>query len=141
MAVNTTPIFSKVGDIQWIALTTAQTNMDGTNATLLFTADATNGGRVERIQAKALGTNVASVLRIFINNGSTSGTAANNTLVAEITLPATTASAVASNLPQVFPNANDVVFPIVLPPGYRLYAALGTTVAAGWQVTALGGKY
>jgi hypothetical protein len=141
MAANTSPIFSKVGDIQWLTLTTAAAAMDGTTATLLFTADATNGGRVERIHAKALGTNTASVLRIFVNNGSTPGTAANNVLIAEITLPATTAIATAAINPVELPSTNDVVFPLTLPPGFRLYAALGTTVAAGWVIAAVGGKY
>jgi hypothetical protein len=141
MAANTSPIFSKLGDIQWVTLATAAVAMDGTTATLLFTSDATNGGRIERIQAKALGSNVASVLRIFINNGSTPATAANNTLIAEVSLPATTAIATAAINPITFPHTNDIVFPLVLPPGYRLYATLGTTVAAGWQVTAVGGKY
>lgn len=141
MPANTSPIFSKVGDIQWLTLATQQTAMDGTTAALLFTADATNGGRVERIQAKALGSNVASVLRIFVNNGSTSGTPANNTLIAELSLPATTANAAAAINPAALPSANDAVFPLVLPPGFRLYAAIGTTVAAGWAIAAIGGKY
>jgi hypothetical protein len=137
MAANTSPIFSKLGDIQWLTLVTQQTAMDGTTAALLFTADATNGGRVERIQAKALGTNVASVLRIFVNNGLTSATAANNILIAEVTLPSTTAAAAAAISPAALPSSSDVV----LPPGYRLYAAIGTTVAAGWAIAAIGGKY
>jgi hypothetical protein len=141
MAANTSPIFSKVGDIQWLTLLAAAAAMDGTTASLLFTSDATNGGRVERIQAKALGTNTASVLRIFINNGLTVATAANNTLIAEVTLPATTAIATAAINPVALPSASDVVFPLSLPPGYRLYAAIGTTVAAGWAIAAIGGKY
>jgi hypothetical protein len=141
MAANTNAIFSRLGDIQWLTLTTQHTEMDGTTASLLFTSDATNGGRIERIQAKALGSNVASVLRIFINNGLTPATAANNTLVGEVSLPVTTATAAAAINPITFPHSNDIAFPLVLPPGYRLYAALGTTVAAGWQVTAIGGKY
>lgn len=141
MAANIYAIFSKVGDIQWVTLTTQHTEMDGTTAALLFTADATNGGRIDRIQAKALGSNVASVLRIFINNGSTPATAANNVLIAEVSLPVTTANAAAAINPIAIPHVNDVVFPLALPPGYRLYAALGTTVAAGWAIAAIGGKY
>src|SRR4051812_17212374 len=95
MAVNITPIYSKVGDIQWATILTANTAKDGTGTVVtIFVADATNGGRVERVRARALGTNVATVLRIFINNGSTNATAANNTLWAEATLPATTLSEV-----------------------------------------------
>lgn len=40
----------------------------------------------------AIGTNTASVARIYANNGSTNGTAANNALIGQIALPATTAT-------------------------------------------------
>jgi hypothetical protein len=71
MTGNVSPIFSRVGDIQWAAaLTAANTALDGTGATAtVFTADAANGGRVEFIRAKPLGTNVATVASVFINNG------------------------------------------------------------------------
>jgi hypothetical protein len=85
-----------------------------------------------------VGTNVATVLRIFINNGSTAATKANNTLYAEVTCPATTLSEVAA-LADVVITAP--YFPLALPPGYRLLASIGTTVAAGLRVSAYGGKY
>lgn len=140
MAANTTPIYSKVGDIQWgTLLATANTAKDGTGTVVtIFTADATNGGRVERIKVRAAGTNVATVLRIFINNGSTNGTAANNSLYAEITCPATTLSEVAA---LADPGVGVLDFPLVLPPGYKLNCTVGTTVAAGLYITACGGKY
>lgn len=141
MAVNITPIFSKVGDVQWLNLAAASAAIDGTGASLLFTADATNGGRVEKVRFKALGTNIATVARIFVNNGSTPATAANNVLFAEITLPGTTASAVASTAVVELPASGESAFPLVLPPSYRLYVALGTAVAAGYHITAVGGKY
>ena len=151
-AVNTVPIYSRVADIQWTStdsdsptftagpLKTAVTGKDGTaaGALVLFTADTTNGGRVDRISARAVGTNTASVLRVFINNGSTAGTIANNTLITEVTLPATTLSEVAA-LADV--TISGTPFPLVLPPGYKLLVTIGTTVAAGFRVTAYGGKY
>jgi len=148
-APNTSQIYSRVADIQWGAtdgnggsagpLLTANSAKDGTGTVLtVFTADATNGGRVEGVRARACGTNVATVLRVFINNGSANSTLANNTLYAEITCPATTASAVAA-LGDVLLAAP--YFPLVLPPGYKINVTIGTTVAAGLQVTAFGGKY
>ena len=80
MAANTMPIYTKLGQISYnsTTLTTANTAKDGTGTTqLIFTAGA-DGGRVERIRVRALGTNVATVLRIFINNGSAPTVAANN---------------------------------------------------------------
>lgn len=147
MAVaNTSQLFSSKGVIAWQTLTTANTAKDGTGTVaLIFTADASNGGRVERVRAVPLGTNTASVLRIFINNGSDPTTAANNTMYCQATLAATTNSEVAALTMVEFPNAltiaDGTAFPLVLPPGYRLYATLGTTVAAGYAVCAIGGSY
>lgn len=142
MAANTIPIFSKLGQVSWVTMTAANTAADGTGTVgTLFTADATNGGRVERIRVLPLGTNVATVLRVFINNGSTSATAANNSLLAEIALPATTVTQVSSQTPMDLPNSADLVFPLVLPPGYKLLVTLGTAVAAGYSIVATGGTY
>lgn len=140
MPANTSAIYSRVADIQWGTLiTAANTAKDGTGTVVtIFTADATNGGRVERIKARAAGTNTASVLRIFINNGSTNATAANNSLYAEVTLTSTTLSEVAA---VTDPCVGILDFPLVLPPGYKLNITIGTTVAAGYYVTAVGGKY
>ena len=149
MAGNTTPIFSKVGQISWSTtdsdlttagpIKTAVTAVDGTgNLVPIFTADATNGGRVDRVVARAVGTNVATVLRVFINNGSTNATIANSALITEVTCPATTLSQVAA-LADVVIAASP--FPLTLPPGYKLMVAIGTTIAAGLKVSAIGGAY
>lgn len=149
MAINTTPISCKKWQISWATLTTANTSLTGigTVATL-FTAWA-DWGRVERIRIRHLGTNVATVLRIFINNGGTNATATNNTLFAEFTIPLNnlvqTAQSALLELPQILgftASPTDISsFPIVLPAGYKLLATIGTTVAAGIQVTAVGGDY
>jgi hypothetical protein len=143
MAGNTAPIYSRIGDIQWGSLiTTANTAKDGTGTVVtIFTADATNGGRVERIRIRAAGTNVATVLRVFVNNGSTNTTASNNSLLTEITVAATTLSEVAALTIVEIPNSVDGILPLVLPPGYKLNITIGTTISAGLYVTAIGGKY
>ncbi len=138
MPANTNPIFSKSAKNQWAApqITAANTAKDGTGAvTLIFTADAANGSFVQGIMFKALGTNVASVARVFLNNGLTNATAANNSLVADITLPATTLSEVAAQ-PDYFLPINKA-----LDPGHKLNVTLGTAVAAGYAVTVWGGAY
>ena len=253
MAGNITPIFSKVGDIQGSSvLTLAANDYNGQNANniIVYRADNTNGGYVQRLRFKAMGTNVATVARIYINSGvsniantvlwvptqptgtpSTTGgnlqtgsyylkvqsvdqygggapmspesapvsvtgptgsiawswtavanavlyrafsgpvgntqimyftTTTNsftqntatlvtgaewpyrgrpadfltqNAFYGEISLPATTASASAATV--------DIDYPmnLALPPGNHLLVGLGTTVAAGWTVTVIGGKY
>lgn len=145
MTANQNPIFTLVPDIQWGAadgnggtagpLKTANTAMDGTGTVLtVFTAGA-NGSYLQRIIARAVGTNTASVLRVFLNNGSANSTLANNVLIAETTLPSTTASVVASLQPAEIP------LNFAIPPGYKLNVAIGTTVAAGYFVSAVGGDY
>jgi hypothetical protein len=137
MAANTQPIYSRVADVQWIqTITAANTAKDGTGTVnTVFTADATNGGWAEKLVFRALGTNVATVARVFINNGSTNATAANNTLFKEITLPATTLSEVAALADQ------ELIIRVALPPGYKLNVTFGTAVAAGYSATTVGGKY
>lgn len=142
MPSNTTPIYSKIGDIQWTSNMTAQnTTTDLTSGTiyLAFTADATNGGYVQRIRFKpnnaATINNVATVARVWLNNGSATGTAANNTFIDEISLPATTGSATAA-LP-----VYELPLNFAMPPGYTIYVTLGTSVVGGYRATVIGGSY
>ncbi len=142
MPANTAPIYTRLGDIQWISgITTANTTTDLTSGTsyLVFTADSTNGGYAQKIRFRAVtGTgnnNIATVARIWINNGATTGTASNNILYDEISLAATTGSATSALAVYELP------LNIALPPGYRLYLTLGTTVSAGYYSTVIAGKY
>jgi hypothetical protein len=138
MAANINPIFSVAGDIQWgsTAITTANTAKDGTGTVLLvFTADANNGGFLQRIRFRSAGSNITTVARIFINNGLTNATASNNILFDEITLSTTTLSETNSLL------TYEVPMNLVLPAGYKIYITIGTTIAAGYYVSAIGGKY
>ncbi len=138
MAQNVQPIFTKVPKINWGTnkITTANTAKDGTGTVLtVFTADVTNGSYLSSISFRAAGTNVATVARIFINNGSTNATDSNNILYNEITLTATTLSEVTATSNYVLPMN------IALPPGYTINITIGTTVAAGYYVSAVGGDY
>lgn len=138
MAANTAPIYTLLGSIQWgtSALTAANAAYDGTGTVLpVFTADATNGGFVQRLRMKAAGTNVTTVARLFVNNGSTNATPANNILIDEITLPATTASSTVASVPVEIPLG------FALPPGYVLNITIATAVSAGWYFSVIGGKY
>lgn len=137
MAVNTSPVFVSGPQITWSGNMTAA-NTDTSMATgtsyLVFTAGA-NGGKVETVNMWNLGTNVSSVIRFFVNNALTTGTAANNALVQEFSWPANTVSQLAASIPTIW-QAN-----LYLSAGYRLYATLGTAVAAGIQIAAQGGSY
>lgn len=141
---NTTPIFPLTQNVSWGTLTTANTAKDGTGTVAtLFTAGA-NGSKIDQIKVRALGTNVATVLRLFVNNGSANSTAANNTLIHEVTIAATTLSEVAALVDTdiVITKGADTVVPIpYLPAGYKIMATIGTTVAAGLQMTVHGANY
>lgn len=138
---NSAPTFSNVPQNEFTnGVATANTNLDGTGTLgtdiyLVFTGAATWGSYLQSIVASPRGTNTASVLRVFLNNGSTNATAANNTKIAEITLPATTASAVAA--------LQSLEIPInrAIAPGFRILVTVGTTVAGGYAVTAFGGNF
>lgn len=248
---NIQPIFTRIADIQGGAiLTTAAADYVGQNVfnTVVYQSDQTNGGYVQRIRFKALGTNVTTVVRIYVNNGnavnapssnvpqSLSGVGAassgslltqnivfkvasvdqwgspsgysvesaniavtgptanitlnwnassnSNTYIIALgktpgseerfflvtgantynltTLPNTNLSQIgAGNAGNTFPNylygevslpattasttagTQDIDYPmnLALPPGYKILVGLGATVAAGWMVTVMGGKY
>jgi hypothetical protein len=141
MPANTQPIFSARGSIQWnpAILTAANTAKDGTGTVAtVFTGNAAGnnaGNFVQKLVARALGTNVASVLRVFINNGATNATALNNSLIAEMTLPATTLSEVAAQPDYVLP------LNFVVPAGCKINCTIGTALAAGLALTVIGGEY
>jgi hypothetical protein len=147
MAQNTNPIFPLTPVNTWVsgaaanAATpgvTANTTKDLTSGTIygpIFTGKAVDGSRLDFIKVRSLGTNVATVIRIWLNNGSATGTAANNALYLERTLSSTTNSETAE-LPDIILPLN-----ISLAAGYRVYATFGTAVAAGFHLTAVGGDY
>lgn len=148
MAANIQPIYTRQGSVSKDAVSTSSAAFGGTlttatgdytgasaNHQLVWTADATNGGFIQRLRFQAIGTNVVTVARIYINNGGTLTTAANNVFYGQVTLPATTANNAATT--------TEVDYPMnfAIDPGFRILVGLGTTVAAGWICVGIGGKY
>lgn len=143
MAANREPIFSVRGDLSSNdgtgmpqAITAAATDYTGIDAdyALIFTAGP-SGAYVKGLRFVAAGTNVATVARVFANNGSSPGTATNNSMIDQLSLPATTASNTAMTPTLYLP------LDLVLKAGFRIYVGLATAVAAGWVVTADAGQY
>lgn len=143
MAANTDPIYTLEPEVANNGttgmnqlITAAANDYTGIDAdvSLVFTAGA-NGSFVQRLRFKAGGTNVATVARIYINNGSSPGTATNNQFYGELSLPATTASATVATV--------DLDYPMnfAIPATFRIYVGLATAVAAGWVVTPIAGNY
>jgi hypothetical protein len=147
MAQNTNPIFPLVPEVTWVSGTaatagtpglTANTTTDLTAGTIygpIFTAGAVEGSRLDFIKVRALGSNIQTVIRIWINNGAATTTAANNTLFLDRTLFSTTVSQTTESVD------TSLSLNISLPAGYRVYATFGTAVAAGFHLTAVGGDY
>jgi hypothetical protein len=91
MSGNSNPIYSRVGDIQGVygvSAAAADYTGAGANNVPVFTADYTNGGYVQRLRFKSLGTNTAGVVaRIYINDNDLGASGA-----LFLTSPLTTAS-------------------------------------------------
>ena len=107
----------------------------GTPATGTIVADPINGTRIEKLVWQPIGSNVASAGRVFLNNGQTNATPANNTYLDDVTLPISTLSEVATMAGVEMP------LDIVVPPFHKINVALGTAVAAGYAVYAVAGSY
>lgn len=154
MAGNTDPIYSRQGDIQASSLAaatllgpTANTAQDGTGTIYpIFTADATNGGFIQKLVFESITSPAATVCRIFhcdttptVTSGAlVSNTSLNTHKIGEISLPSVTVSQTAA-APHLEYQLN-----LALPPGHRICVAFGTSTGVsttGWAVVGIGGKY
>lgn len=141
MSANTAPIYTKKAHIEFTGpMTAANNTLDITSGTSYpaFTADATNGSFVDEVRLKASPANntAATVLRVWLNTGAAI-TTSNTSLIGELSIPATTASATAAQAEYVYTVAK------YLPAGYKLYLTLGTAPGGSGQFngTVFGGDY
>ena len=140
MPLNTNPIYSGVGDIQWgsTALTAANTTYEasGSGVVTVFTASL-SGSFVQRVRFKASGSTSATVARVYINNGGAITTLTNNVLFDEITLAAVTP---VTNTAAT--TTYELPMNVALPANYRILATIGVAqTTGGWYVSAVGGSY
>lgn len=147
--VNTSPLFVSGPEINFVSgasnrvlsgvtTTTTITDYNGTHANCVLVYDeSTTGGFIQKLVLEAAGTNNASVLRLFINNGTANTNASANSLYMQYSLPATTASSSTATA--------HIEIPLMLqmPPGYKLYGLLGVaaSIGVGWFVNTVGGDY
>lgn len=135
LALLLTTAASAQGTVQWntTALATANTSKTGASGTVawVYRNDEATPQYVDRLQVQAAGSNAATALRIFINNGEPNANAENNVLFEEVTLSSTTTSETAE-VASVSVDLN-----IYVPPGYRIFTAIGTAGTAGWRFTAI----
>jgi hypothetical protein len=136
MPANTAPIFTLTPVIEYNnTISGANTATDGTGTPvyLVFTG-GTNGSYVQKLRIRHTSTNAtATVVRVFINNGGATTTAANNVLFDEITIATNTISQTAASTNYELP------LNFALPPGYIIFVTEGT--AANLDATIIGGDY
>lgn len=135
MAANTNPAYVRTSQLSVggaIIGTSANTATDGTgaNTSLIFTADSTEGSFVRSVKLRPVSTIAATVARLWYctDTGSftagTTNTAANTTLIDEITIAAWTASNTLASIPYQI-NVN-----LWLPASTKLLMTFGTSTGA-----------
>lgn len=109
----------------------SNTTRDATGSNVYELVQATQNCYVDRLLFQSLGTNVATVARVFINVADPTTLAGNNFLHNEVTLPVTTATEVAAV------TRIELDMDIYLRTGQRLLLTVGTAIAAGYDVSAI----
>ena len=134
MAANTSPIFALVPETKIVTVTAATTDRTGattTNLQELLTA-TTDGTKITQIGAKVAGTNVATLVLIYITN--TSGTSPK--LFDEIALTAVTASTSQSSQRSVTAYSD-----LQLKAGQKVLVGITVAVTDGVNIFAIKGDY
>lgn len=135
MAVTPYPVFAQAGNYTvGNTILTQNTAMDGTGTVVTVLTGGTNGTLVFGIRFRATGSAIQSVIRIFLNNGSSNATAGNNSLIDEINLPPVTgvANAPTALVEWVPPRG------FVLQSGHKINITIGTTVANAYSAFGYG---
>jgi len=133
--MSTSAQYASTPKIGSALLTTADTSLTApTTVGTVFTAGA-SGSRIDYIDIQGVANTVASLINIFIFDGT------NYFLYTQIPVQAVTSSTTAPAFQAIISsNTNANILPINLPTGYSVRAA--TSVAqTGIRVTALGGDY
>lgn len=116
---NTRPRFFKEANNKYLSGLTAALsagNLTGgtldTNVFQAWVADSTNDGYCVEIRCKPqpINNTAATIMRAYLNNGSTIATAANSTFLDELQIPATTASITTPTPTFVLPIARHIMF-------------------------------
>jgi hypothetical protein len=138
MAQNTAPIFTQTPNIGIgsIAVSNSVSPFDMISgpSSSVFTAGI-SGSYVSKIRIKPSGSTAATVLRFFLNNGGVTTNATNNSLYAEISIPAITVS---TTLAQ---NDFEIPMNIAIPGSYSIYGISSAFTTGGFEITVIGGNY
>lgn len=114
------------------ALKTQNLNLDGSGTLLTLWTATANGGVIMYVTLRAAGTNIATVARFFLYDGT------NSNVIDEYTLNATAAAAAAATQPYIWTPPTGI---LRMQANHKLKMTLGTTVVAGYFATSFGGDY
>lgn len=132
--MSASPNFAASPRVSSAAISTANPNRNGSGTIGDVLLAGANGSRIDSVCIKATAATTAGMIRLFVNNGSTS------VLVAEVPVTAITPSATTPSYQAVVSGvSNPDLFPLVLPTGYKLQAA--TEKAESFNVIAIGGNF
>lgn len=127
----TAPQFASTPKTAAVAITTANTNRDGTGSIgTVFTAGI-NGSKIDKIIICAKSTTSAGNIRFYIHDGT------NYFLFKEMPVVGVTPAATVPTFSAVLSQEIDVVLPLILPTGYSLRAS--TEKAEPFNIIAIGG--
>lgn len=132
--MSTTANYAATPNLGIAAISTANTNRDGTGTIGTVLTAGASGSRIDAVMVKATGTTTAGMIRLFAHNGTTAY------LLNEIPVLANTPSSTAPAW-EVQMNASTMsqLFPIILPTGFSLRAS--TNNAETFNVLAVGGDF
>jgi hypothetical protein len=133
--MSTSAQYASTPHIGSALLTTADTSLTApTTVGTVFTAGA-SGSRIDYINVQGVATTVASIVNLFIYDGTT------YFLYAQVPVQAITSSTTVNAFQSLLSsNSNANLLPINLPTGYSLRATTSVT-QTGVRVTASGGDY
>lgn len=135
MPANAQPIFPATPNVGSGKVLAANTAVDGTGTLVTVFTAGLNGAIVDSVSIVHLGSNVATVLRLFVKDG------ANYDLFFEKTIATNALSQTAESVQyDVLFNGTDRKR-LTIPANVQLVACVGTAIAAGIQVTCFGGDY
>ena len=123
--MNRTPYYPTMIKNPCCSLLNGNTSRDGYHETmdsyLLYTA-STNGTLFNQVYINSCGTNPTTVIRFFLNNGLDYTNVSNNSLFAEVELPAKTVSSSVGNSRKI------KIINMALPANYRVYVTTSSSL-------------
>lgn len=132
--MSTTANYAATPNLGIAAISTANTNRDGTGTIGTVLTAGASGSRIDAVMVKATGTTTAGMIRLFVHNGTTAY------LLNEIPVLANTPSSTAPAWEvQLNGSTMSQLFPIILPTGFSLRAS--TNNAETFNVLAVGGDF